>query len=101
MVGTGPCGRGLEASKALCLSLQCLGTGMVCHTVLILSLSPQFTASGAQAVQATLVLPPPSSTRPVVRNSTGLGVAGGSWAVARGCSEQAGWLCLTCVSAPR
>lgn len=34
MVGTGPCGRGQEASKALCLSLQCLGAGMVCHTML-------------------------------------------------------------------
>lgn len=71
------------------------------HPGLILSLSPQFTASGVQAVQATLALPPPSSTRPVVRSSTGLGAAGGSWAVARGCSEQAGWLCLTCVSVPR
>lgn len=34
MVGTGPCGKALEASKALCLSLQCLGVGMVCPTVL-------------------------------------------------------------------
>lgn len=51
---------------------------------LIPSLSPQFTASGVQAVQGTPASPPPSSTRPVVRSSTGLGAGGGSWAVARG-----------------
>lgn len=63
------------------------GLSRCAHLELILSLSPQFTALGVQAVQATLALPPPSSTRPVVRNSTGLGAGEGSWAVARGCSE--------------
>lgn len=52
------------------------GLSHCAHPELILSLSPQFTASGVRAVQATLALPPPSSTRPVVRNSAGLGAAG-------------------------
>lgn len=37
----------------------------------------QFTASGAQAVQATPALPPPSSTKPAVRNGLGPGEPGG------------------------
>lgn len=60
------------------------GRGSLSHYIHpgpILSLSPQFTASGVQAVQATLALPPPSSTRPVVRNGGGRGAAivRGSW----------------------
>lgn len=40
---------------------------------LILSLSPQCTASGARAAPATPASPPPSSTRRVVRSSRGWG----------------------------
>lgn len=59
------------------------GLSRCIHPGLIRSLSPQFTVLGVQAVQATLALPPPSSTRPAVRNSAGLGAVavGGSWAM--------------------
>lgn len=93
--------RGQQGSVPPAVSWGRNGLSHCGHLGLILSLSPQFTASGVQAAQATPALPPPSSTRPVVRNSTGLGPGGGSWAVARGCSQQAGWLCLIYVSAPR
>lgn len=85
--------RGQQGSVLVCaVSWGRDGLSHCAHPGLILSLSPQFTALGVQAVRATPALPPPSSTRPVVRNSTGLGAGGGSWAVARRCSEQAGWL---------
>lgn len=68
------------------------------HLGLILSLSPQFTVLGVQAAQATLALPPPSSTRPVVRNGVGLGAAcggavavGGSWVMELPLPWQGGW----------
>lgn len=60
-------------------------------------LSPQFTALGAQAVRATPALPPPSSTRPAVRNSLGLGlpVAGGGQLGDRAASALARGLLLS------
>lgn len=84
MVGTGLCGghrkaccrasRGQQGSELV--SAVSWGRDSLSRCIcpgLILSLSLQFTVLGVRAVRATLALPPPSSTRPAVRNSAGLG----------------------------
>lgn len=72
------------------------GTGVPCCICpgLILSVSLQFTVLGVQVAQATLVLPPPSSTKPVVRNCVGWGEPVG-WAAlcdAAGQRAAAAWV---------